>query len=169
MIVLCAVSPSYILLLRPTFGWLLCSPLQWQPSKPKAPSFSLFLFFGRPIGPPKQRVNIPPLCYSPACSLPYLSPFAATNLWLVVVSTHQVVAKPKGKALPISLFFNWCHFGTPNKGTSRSKRKLGHSVPAVDSWGSMAPCFWAMEDDSMEIWGKPAGGYGGGAAHLHFL
>jgi hypothetical protein len=37
-----AVSPNYNLSLRPTFGWLLCPPVQWQPSKPKDPSLSVF-------------------------------------------------------------------------------------------------------------------------------
>jgi hypothetical protein len=92
VIVLRAFSPSYIPLLRPTLGWLLCPPLQWQPSKPKALSFSLFLFFGRSIQSSKQWDNISPPCYSPACGLPHLSPFAVTNLWLVVVLTHRVVA-----------------------------------------------------------------------------
>jgi hypothetical protein len=36
VIILHSVSPSYIILLRPTFSWLLCLSLQWQPSKPNA-------------------------------------------------------------------------------------------------------------------------------------
>ncbi len=57
VILLYTISPSYIISLRPTFGWMLCPPFQWQPSKPKAPSFSLFLFFGCTIWPPNDGIT----------------------------------------------------------------------------------------------------------------
>jgi hypothetical protein len=51
VIVLRAVPPNFIPLLRPTFGWLLCPPIQWKPSKPKAPSLSLFFLFAQFAAP----------------------------------------------------------------------------------------------------------------------
>jgi hypothetical protein len=53
VIVLRAVPPSYIPSLRSTFGWLLCPPIQWKPTKPKASLLTLFLFFVRSIRRPK--------------------------------------------------------------------------------------------------------------------
>jgi hypothetical protein len=58
VIVLRAIPPNYIPSLRLTFGWLLCSPIQWKPLKPKAPLLSLFLFFVCSICHPKRRVNV---------------------------------------------------------------------------------------------------------------
>ena len=40
---------------------------------------------------------------------------------------------PKAGALPISHFFDGCHFGAPIKGISCSKREPGRPAPAVDS------------------------------------
>jgi hypothetical protein len=53
VIVLRAIPPNYIPSLRPTFGWLLCPPIQWKPSKPKAPLLSQILFFARSICRPQ--------------------------------------------------------------------------------------------------------------------
>jgi hypothetical protein len=61
-------------------------------SKPKAPSLSLFSFFGRSIRPPKRRENAPPLRYSPARHRTHLLTFNAADLRLVVVSIHRVAA-----------------------------------------------------------------------------
>ena len=41
IVALCAISPNYSQSLWPTFGWLLCFPIQRKPSKLMAPS-SLF-------------------------------------------------------------------------------------------------------------------------------
>jgi hypothetical protein len=68
VIVLHAVPPNYIPSLRPTFGSLLCSPIQWKPLKPKAPSLFLFLFFVRSIRHPKQRINVLTTRSTPAAS-----------------------------------------------------------------------------------------------------
>ncbi len=68
MIFLRAVLPNFIPLLRPTFGWLLCPSIQWKPSKPKAPSLSLFLFFVCSIRRPKRRVNVLTTRSAPAAS-----------------------------------------------------------------------------------------------------
>jgi hypothetical protein len=43
-IALRAVSPKFILTIRPLFGWLLRPPIQQEPSKSEAPSPSLFVF-----------------------------------------------------------------------------------------------------------------------------
>ena len=55
VIVLHAIPPNYIPLLRLTFGWLLCPPIQWKPLKPKALLLSLFLFLFAQFAAPNDR------------------------------------------------------------------------------------------------------------------
>jgi hypothetical protein len=45
----CVSSPISLRPLMPTIGWLLFPPIRWWPSKPNAPSLSLFSFFSRSI------------------------------------------------------------------------------------------------------------------------
>ncbi len=137
VIVLCAVSPSYILLPRPTFGWLLCPPLQWQASKPKVPSFSLFLFFVAQFNPPNNGITPHPFIIAQRAVSPTSHPLLPPTFGCLMCRPINR-QPPKGEALPISLFFDQCHFGAPNKGTSQSECKPGHRAPAVDLWGAAA-------------------------------
>jgi hypothetical protein len=133
VIVLRAFPPNFIPLLRPTFGWLLCPPIQWMPSKPKAPLLSLFLFLVRSICHPKQQVNV--LTTRSASAAPPLQrpppPQPPTYGWLSYSPIDW--QPPKAGAPPISHFFDGSHFGAPIKGISCSKREPGRPAPAVDS------------------------------------
>ncbi len=133
VIVLRTVPPNYIPLLRSTFGWLLCFPIQWKPSKPKASSLTLFLFFVRSICRPKRRVYVLTTRSTPAasplqCPPPLLPP---TYGWLSYSPIKW--QPPKAGAPPISHFFDGCHFDAPIKGISCSEREPGRPAPAVDS------------------------------------
>jgi hypothetical protein len=104
VIVLRTIPPNYIPSLRPTFEWLLCPPIQWKPTKPKALLLSLFLFFVRSICRPKQWVNILTtriaLALSPLqCPPPPLPP---TYGWLLYSPIEW--QPPKAGTLPIAHF-----------------------------------------------------------------
>jgi len=51
-----ASSPTTSPPRTPTFGWLLCSPMKWRPSKAQAPSLSLF-FDASPFGAPNKGAD----------------------------------------------------------------------------------------------------------------
>jgi hypothetical protein len=133
-IVLRAIPPNYIPSLWPTFGWLLCPPIQWKPLKPKAPLLSRFLFFARSICRPKQRVNVLTTRSNPAASPLQRPPPPPppTYGWLLYYPIKW--QPPKAGAPPIFHFFDGCHFGSPINGTTRSEHEPGHPAPAADSY-----------------------------------
>jgi hypothetical protein len=114
---LCPGRVSSLICLRPltpTIGWLLCHPIRWRPSKPNAPQLSLFLFFGRSIRPPKGWENIPPFVIAQCTIAPTSYPsMLLTFSWLLCQSIKW--RPPKAWAPSLSLFFDGCCFGTPNK------------------------------------------------------
>jgi hypothetical protein len=133
MIVLHAIPPNYIPLFRPTFGWLLCSPIQWKPSKPKAPLLSLFLFFVRSICRPKQWVNVLTTPSAPAASPLQRPPPPPPPTYGWLLYSPIKWQPPKAGALSISHFFDGCRFGSPIRGISCSEHEPSRPAPAVDS------------------------------------
>ena len=61
-----SASSKYILTMRPTFGWLLCPPIQQKPSKSEAPLPSQFYFFRPTSRRLKGHVNVLSQAFRPA-------------------------------------------------------------------------------------------------------
>jgi hypothetical protein len=129
-IALHAVSPKYILMIGPLFGWLLRHPIQQEPSKSEAPSPSLFLFLCHYIRRPKRRVDGLPYTFHPIESFlqrpphrrryysvgcyislsngghrrPVLHP--SLNFSMGAISTHQTRGKHAARTIPGA----WRHY-----------------------------------------------------------
>jgi hypothetical protein len=144
--------------IRLTFGWLLRSPMQQEPSNCKAPSPSIYFFNLSLYSPPETMGTRPPPRVPPiriASPTPIPPPIPSFG-WLLHISIKR--QPPKTGAPPISQFFHGGHFGAQNKGTKRSARKPGRRAPLLGSWGAAAPRFGSVADVAMEREGKAAGG-----------
>ncbi len=155
-IALRAVSPKYILTIRPLFGWLLRPPIQQEPSKSEAPSPSQFLFFSRSIRCPKQWVDGLPYAFRPFESSRQRPPHRLRYVGCYVSLSNG--GHPRTVFRPSLNFLMGAISAPKNKGTKRSAREPSRRAPLLGSWGAAAPRFGSMAGVSMEREGKAGGG-----------
>ena len=158
-------SPKYTPSIRPTFGWLLRSPMQQEPSKLEAPSPSLFLFFSSLNSPPETMGKHPPPRAPPVRITSPKPPPLPTPSFGWLSSFFFKWRPPRLVRRPSLQFVDGRHFGAPNKGIERSARDPGRRTPLLGSWGAAAPRFESMAGVAMEREGEAAGGRVA-AAHL---
>ncbi len=111
-----------------TFGWLLCPPINWWPSKAKGPPISLF--FSSINIPPQTTGNRPPHMFRPGLVSYPMHPLTSTpsSIWLLFILIKQW--PPTAKAPPLSLLFDASYFASPSKQTNNSERNPERSQHA---------------------------------------
>ncbi len=114
--------------LMPTFGWLLCPLIKWQPSKAKGPPISQFFLLINI--PPQTMGNRPPHTFRPGLTSSPTHPLRSTlsSIWLLFIFIKR--RPPKAKAPPLSLFFDASYFASPSEQTNDSDRNPNGLQPA---------------------------------------
>ena len=133
-----AVSPNYMPTIRLTFGWLLHSPMQQEPSNCEAPSPSLFFLFVALFAARNDGYTSSPTRSARSHRLSNAPPPTDTIVRLVVAYLHQEAATQDRCSAHLSIF-PWGPSRRPKQGdqTQRAQaRAPGASIRLMGSRGA---------------------------------
>ncbi len=87
----CISSPMPFPMSTSSYGWLLCPPIIWQPTKAKGPQVSRFFFIDQ-FGDCSDGQPFFPHVLPQPCLLSNSPLIVATNYWCIVVYSVQTIA-----------------------------------------------------------------------------